>query len=92
MDHDNSVIGYLAREFGNLRRALSNRYPRVFIILGNDDPRLCEEDLRAGAEEGLWEYVHNSRTDLGEFSVYGYSFIPPSPFLLKDWERYDVSR
>ncbi len=92
MDHDSSIIGYLTREFGNLRRALSSRYPRIFIILGNDDPRLCEEDLRAGAEEGLWEYVHNSRTDLGEFSVYGYSFIPPSPFLLKDWERYDVSR
>jgi len=24
--------------------------------------------------------------------VYGYAYIPPSPYLLKDWERYDVSR
>ena len=26
------------------------------------------------------------------FQVYGYSFVPPTPFQLKDWERYDVSR
>jgi Icc-related predicted phosphoesterase len=24
--------------------------------------------------------------------VYGYSYVNPTPFLLKDWERYDVSR
>ena len=24
--------------------------------------------------------------------MYGYSCVPPSPFLNKDWERYDVSR
>jgi Icc-related predicted phosphoesterase len=28
----------------------------------------------------------------GDFQVYGYSYVPPTPFLLKDWERYDVSR
>jgi hypothetical protein len=25
-------------------------------------------------------------------SVYGYNYVPPTPFQLKDWERYDVSR
>jgi Icc-related predicted phosphoesterase len=24
--------------------------------------------------------------------VYGYQYVPPTPFRLKDWERYDVSR
>jgi Icc-related predicted phosphoesterase len=24
--------------------------------------------------------------------VYGYACVPPTPFALKDWERYDVSR
>ena len=24
--------------------------------------------------------------------MYGYCYVPPTPFLLKDWERYDVSR
>ena len=28
----------------------------------------------------------------GRHPVYGYACIPPSPFRLKDWERYDVSR
>jgi Icc-related predicted phosphoesterase len=28
----------------------------------------------------------------GDYHVLGYSFVPPSPFPLKDWERYDVSR
>ena len=32
------------------------------------------------------------RVALGPSAVYGYSYIPPTPFLLKDWERYDVSR
>jgi Icc-related predicted phosphoesterase len=26
------------------------------------------------------------------YTVYGYGYIPPTPFLSKDWERYDVSR
>jgi Icc-related predicted phosphoesterase len=24
--------------------------------------------------------------------IYGYAYVPPTPFRLKDWERYDVSR
>jgi Icc-related predicted phosphoesterase len=29
---------------------------------------------------------------LEQWRVYGYAYVPPTPFLLKDWERYDVSR
>jgi len=90
--HDSFVRGYLADEFGKLRSRMAGDYPRVFIILGNDDPATCENDIRWGAEEGLWEYAHDRRIEFGAFSVYGYSFVPPSPFLLKDWEKYDVSR
>jgi len=36
--------------------------------------------------------VHGKSADWGDFEVRGYNCIPPSPFLLKDWERYDVSR
>ena len=28
----------------------------------------------------------------GDFAIYGLAYVPPTPFLLKDWERYDVSR
>jgi hypothetical protein len=41
---------------------------------------------------GVLSYVHYRRVDFENFPVYGYSHVPPTPFQLKDWERYDVSR
>jgi Icc-related predicted phosphoesterase len=32
------------------------------------------------------------RSEFDGFGVIGYAYTPPSPFLLKDWEKYDVSR
>ena len=66
--------------------------PRVFLILGNDDPRSEEPAVYDGAAAGVWEYVHDAPADLGDHRVYGYSYVPPTPFRMKDWERYDVSR
>jgi len=82
----------LAPLFASLRESLGERYPRVFLILGNDDPRSEEQDVRAGETRGLWQYAHMRRLPLADCEVYGYSYVPPTPFLLKDWERYDVSR
>jgi Icc-related predicted phosphoesterase len=65
---------------------------RVFAILGNDDPRASEPELLGLAARGLVEYVHLRRSALGAWPVYGYACVPPTPFALKDWERYDVSR
>lgn len=75
-----------------LKTEMGDSYPRVFVILGNDDGFYPEPALRAAEEERIWDYVHMRKAAFGEFRVYGYSFIPPSPFLLKDWEKYDVSR
>lgn len=86
------VNDFLAGEFESLRRSLGSDYPKVFLILGNDDPRAEEESLVRAGESGLWEYVHERRVDAGDISVYGYACVPPTPFLFKDWERYDVSR
>lgn len=82
----------LAHELALLRDALGPDYPRILLILGNDDTRDSELDLCRGEAKGLWEYIHGRRTDLAGFGFYGYAFVPPTPFLLKDWERYDVSR
>ncbi|MCK4717023.1 MAG: metallophosphoesterase [Thermoplasmata archaeon] len=65
---------------------------RFFVILGNDDPRIHESSFIDADEEGLIEYVHDQTVPFGGLFVTGYSFVPPTPFLLKDWERYDVSR
>ncbi len=65
---------------------------RFFVILGNDDPKIYENQLLVAEKEGLIEYIHSRTTPFGDLFVTGYSYIPPSPFRLKDWERYDVSR
>jgi uncharacterized protein len=86
------IPGHLAAGFERLRELLGADYPRVFLILGNDDPRAEEEEILAGAARGLWEYLHERQASFGEFHVFGYACVPPTPFQLKDWERYDVSR
>jgi Icc-related predicted phosphoesterase len=86
------VEDYLCKAFKELRQEMGTAYPRVFVILGNDDGRLPEVSLIKGQDHGLWEYIHMRKADLFQFQVYGYSYVPPTPFFLKDWERYDVSR
>ena len=83
---------FLLPRLRRLRESLRADYPRLFLILGNDDPRREEAVLIHHEKEGLWQYVHNRRVAWGPYAVYGYACVPPTPFLLKDWERYDVSR
>ncbi|MBZ5688970.1 MAG: hypothetical protein LAP86_28520 [Acidobacteriia bacterium] len=83
---------YLVPAFTRIRGVLGEDYPDIYLILGNDDPRRCEEDFVAAAANGLWHYVHEQKSPFGDFAVYGLAYVPPTPFLLKDWERYDVSR
>ncbi|MFZ1730299.1 MAG: metallophosphoesterase [Bacteroidota bacterium] len=89
---DDFIEDYLAVQLRRLFVELGERYPRVFLILGNDDPRNEEESLLDPQYAELWTYLHGRRDELNGFSLYGYSCVPPSPFQLKDWERYDVSR
>jgi uncharacterized protein len=86
------VSEYLPGEFSRLREKMGRRYPRVLLILGNDDPRVFETDMLEGQQAGLWDYIHNRRANLDSHDVYGYSCVPPTPFQIKDWDRYDVSR
>ncbi len=83
-----AIIG----RFGRLRDELGADYPQVFVILGNDDGRLEESDVIGADSDGVWRYVHNQVVAWNELTILGYSFVPPTPFQLKDWERYDVSR
>jgi Icc-related predicted phosphoesterase len=83
---------FLTPIFRDLKGRLRGSYPRVFLILGNDDPRDEEAPILRAQEAGVWEYIHGRRALWGKWTVYGYGHVPPTPFLLKDWERYDVSR
>lgn len=71
-------------------RKVSNT--RFFVILGNDDPRAFERYFINASEAGVIDYVHFKTVRFGDLWVAGYSYVPPSPFGLKDWEKYDVSR
>jgi uncharacterized protein len=90
--YDDFFADYFAPTFRQARQKMGARYPQVFLILGNDDPRSREESLQTGSAEGLWHYAHGQKLAFGDFAVYGYACVPPTPFLLKDWECYDVSR
>ena len=89
---DDFILNYLTPNLDRLRQELGSSYPAVFLIEGNDDPRACEAGLVEAEAKGLWCYLHQRKASLGKFQLFGYACVPPTPFALKDWERYDVSR
>jgi len=80
--------------FSNIKRIINEigKKIRFFIILGNDDPRMYESFFKEADRKGLIDYVHNKTVNFADMFVTGYSHVPPTPFQLKDWEKYDVSR
>ncbi len=84
------LMCFIVPGFREVRRLLGDEYPTICIILGNDDARAEEARFRAVAEDGLWRYLNCETATVAGFTFVGYPFVPPSPFLLKDWERYDT--
>jgi Icc-related predicted phosphoesterase len=82
---------FLAPELLKLKRTLKSDFPHFFMILGNDDARAEEAAILRHERENLWNYMHDRKLDFMNYRIYGYSCVPPTPFILKDWERYDVS-
>lgn len=64
----------------------------VFAILGNDDPKSYEPLLEQAHQQGLLTYMNQQCSTFHQWSVCGYPYVSPSPFQLKDWERFDVSQ
>lgn len=86
------LSGFIIKNLFDLKNFLGNMYPEIFLILGNDDGKFRENDIIEYSREGYFNYVHLKRKTFSGFDIYGYSYIPPTPFRLKDWEKYDVSR
>ena len=86
------LLGWLGPCLSELRARLGPAYPRVLAIFGNDDPRAGESSLAELEGQGLLQHAHGRRLVVAGVPVYGYACVPPTPFALKDWERYDVSR
>jgi Icc-related predicted phosphoesterase len=83
---------YLELELEKLKFDLEKNYPEIFIIMGNDDPINQEDELERLSELGLIRYVNERIVQFKGYFVAGYSYVPPTPFMNKDWEKYDVSQ
>lgn len=60
----------------------------VFLIAGNDDCAINTGILQNSRD---YHFVHNRRIRLNDdFEIVGYSFVNPTPFPLKDWEKPDL--
>jgi Icc-related predicted phosphoesterase len=68
---------------------------RLFVILGNDDWRASLDPLET-EDGGLWRLLHGRAVPVEEEGdeparfVAGLSWVPPTPFVQKDWERWDT--
>ncbi|RLC57624.1 MAG: hypothetical protein DRH89_03075 [Candidatus Cloacimonadota bacterium] len=86
------ITEYLIPKFEELKTELKENYPKIFIIMGNDDPRIEEEKLIEAEKIGIWSYLNEKKITHNDFDFHGYAYVPPTPFRLKDWEKFDVSR
>ncbi len=80
------------REFlkNRLPELLSPSNSKIFLIMGNDDAAVNLDVLE---RNDLYQVIHGKRIKLTEeFDIVGYSYVPITPFYIKDWEKFDLSR
>jgi len=63
---------------------------RIFAIPGNDDWKIVEETLREMPEVAV--PIDNAFPLEDSFFVVGYPYVPITPFLFKDYEKWDDDR
>ena len=67
-----------------------NEKCKICIILGNDDFRINMPALENAEKGNIIKSIHMKSEKLNEdTSIAGYSFVNPTPFRLKDWEKSD---
>ena len=62
---------------------------RIFAIPGNDDCQTVLPALEELEMNDLIENLHQETRTLGAYTLMGLSYVPPTPFHLKDFERWD---
>ncbi|MBI2522941.1 metallophosphoesterase [Candidatus Woesearchaeota archaeon] len=60
----------------------------TFIIMGNDDFRINETILKSNKNENI-KYINKKRFNVFNKNIVGYGFVNPTPFRLKDWEKFE---
>jgi len=85
------INNFLLQKFNKLREIMDCAFPDIFFIPGNSDQKIVTDLLIEGEKSDLWRNLHNRSVVIGKYHIYGYAFVPPTPFKLKDWEKFDVS-
>lgn len=81
---------FISEELPKLLSPLKASDCRVYLIMGNDDCA-CNMDILE-KNERLFRVIHGRRLTLtDDFDIVGYSFVPITPFVLKDWEKFDLT-
>jgi len=90
--YDDFIDDYFVKNLLSLKEKMKDKYPVIYIILGNDDVKAEESKITDAEKSGVFNYINMRFAEYKGLKIFGYSYVPPSPFLLKDWEKYDVSR
>ena len=62
----------------------------IYLIMGNDDFRINMPALENAEKNDILKSIHMKSAKLEEkIDLAGYSFVNPTPFRLKDWEKPD---
>lgn len=80
---------FLSMRFRDFRKDCSRI--RIYMILGNYDQAAALGAVKALDQEGVIHFIHDRAARLDDsLMIAGYSFVPLTPFALKDWEKLDT--
>jgi len=83
---------FIQTKLTKLARELKEKLPKsnLLLMMGNDD---CAANFDALEKNSLnlYKIIQNRRIEISKrFDIVGYSYVPITPFGLKDWEKYDL--
>lgn len=86
------IDSFLLPRLEKLKHDLQTAFPAIFLISGNDDPAFALPVFEVLQNKGLIQFANSRQFTLNDFTIFGYPYVPPTPFMLKDFEKYDISR
>lgn len=79
-------LGWLFTRIEEFREHESTEF---FFIMGNDDLRVNEGIILDADAKGVIKYLNRRKSQIGDWNIVGYTYVPVTPFRMKDWERYE---
>lgn len=84
---------FITERMGPRFRDFKNTHPhkKIYLMMGNDDFAVHMHLLEGMESDGVINLLHLRSYPLPKgLFLAGYGCVPPTPFLLKDWERLDA--